>query len=133
MQDVNHPSIIKAMGEVHRALELDPNNELALELAQQLVWNAPDGAVTEKDDGTFDFLYLTATPPLPSEPEPAPVLPTETIAPTWTPEPAPGDEETVPTAVSNEEDKGTGLPICGGAALILPVVSLYLGRRRREK
>jgi tetratricopeptide (TPR) repeat protein len=128
LQDANHPSLIKAMDEVHRALELDPNNELALELAQRLVWEAPDGAVVEKDDGTYDFFYLTATPALPSGPEPAPVIPTETSAPTWTPESASGQGGAVPA--SDEDDSDTGLPICGGAALILPVVTLYLGRRR---
>ena len=133
-QDKQHPSIYKAIQEVHRALELDPNNELALELAQRLVWDAPEGAVAKLDDETFDFLYLTATPALSSQPEPAPVIPTETSVPTWTPEPPSDEGEEEPVLASDEKgDSGSGLPICGGAALVLPAVALYLGRRKLEK
>jgi hypothetical protein len=124
-------AIWKAIEEVHRALELDPNNELALELAQMLVWEAPDGAVTKLDDGTFIFNYLPATPPPQTQPKPAPATATQVEAPVSTPTIAPIEID--PDPLDEDKSKDPALPLCGAVSLVLPVSVLFLVRRKSGK
>ncbi len=113
------PELVRAVDELRKSLALDPKNQDAKDLARwigsQLPW-----ALSETDKG-FDYLILTATPTLAPDvstplPEPS-STPEPLILPTLTATPA---MEAIPPRPTNVPP---GLPFCGGAALLLPVLA----------
>lgn len=119
---------LRSMQEIHRALELAPNDPKVREIAESIYYFFPD-AVDLLESG-YDFLWLTATP-LPPPPTIAP-----TLEPTRTPEATstvPAAESAFPTseAASNPTPAppGGGTPLCGSAILI-PLGLVWLARRR---
>lgn len=137
------PLKIKALQEVHRALELAPDDEKVKEIAYGLTWPLEGGLVEEND--SFNFPWLTATPvPTPTQLviiEPSPTsTPVATTPPQVTPELAATDTVTVLTEVATIEptpvndDKG-GIQICG-AAILLPLFLMFgvkMGHNRSRK
>ena len=111
--------------ELQTALELDPNNERAKDLLEEISWTVPD-VVLVNEDGTFTLLGLTATP---VPPTPWGGYATETMLPS-TPEPAatPNFEftPTPPIEVFGEE-----APICGSAAIFPMLFGLALIVKRK--
>jgi hypothetical protein len=58
------PDVYRALGEIHTALQLAPNDPKVLEIAQNISYYFPDG-ILQKENG-YDFPWLTQTPtPLP--------------------------------------------------------------------
>ncbi len=105
------------------ALAIDPNNRLARDLLMNIAYSV-DGLVQVNGDD-FIYLALTATP-LPPTPWPtatAFLTPTEAAASTAIPDVSPAPAPTKPPAAH---------PICGGSALVLPVLAgaLWLTRRK---
>ncbi len=134
---------IKALQEMHRALELAPEDETVNEIAYGLTWPLEGGLV--ENDESFDFPWLTATP-LPtavtimdvtvSPTEKPTAMRTVTAAPavveapaaTITPEP-----EITPLATS-PAGKGKA-PLCG-SVILLPFVLMFgikMGHNRSRK
>ena len=132
---------IKALQELHRALQLAPDDATVKEIAYGLTWPLSDG-LTENEE-RFDFPWLTATPvptPIPA----TPASPTEITLPTLT---ATIQKTNTPiltsvmtatpqadeTRESRNDHKTT--PICGGAILLpfLLFTGLNLGYKRRRK
>lgn len=72
------------LSELQTALELDPDNERAKELLEEISRAIPE-AVAANDDGSFTLLGLTATP---VPPTPYPAQPTLTFIPTVTSTPS---------------------------------------------
>ena len=158
--DPFHPrgldDLLLALRELDRALQLDPDNELALEIIDQLTYEYPE-AVTPLD-GAFRFNWLTATPEFSPTPtstiEPSqtptrtrPVPPTSTPLPpadtpqsnlqedlasrTPTPESSSVSGTEAPAAADGGES-ASSLPVCGAALLIpfMPLGVVILRRRR---
>ena len=121
--DPYNPLIYQLMAELDRALELDPTNQLAQELAQYLSWDLPEGVI--KSENGYIFLYLTATPTLQTQPEPATVTP----EPTATSEPVPPATLSSPPTEIPEPLSKPALPFCGAATLALPVAGIALKKR----
>ena len=125
--DPYNPLIYPLMAELDRALELDPTNQLALELAQYLSWDLPE--VVVKGENGFVFLYLTAMPTLQPQPEPATVPPEPTAIPeTVAPATFPPSTESPSTEIPEPANK-PALPFCGTAALALPAAGIVLNKR----
>jgi len=151
--------MVRALKELKTALDIDPDNQRALDLAQQINWSLPDVMSPPGENG-FDFLALTATPtakptdimpvyltdtPVPEDTEvvaqlatltPAPPTepPADTIAPpaTSTPLEPPATSTVQPSAVPASQDQDSDksrLPFCG-AALVIPVVLTWYRTRR---
>lgn len=119
---------LRSMQEIHRALELAPNDPKVKEIAEKIYYFFPD-AVDLLESG-YDFLWLTATP-LPPPPTVAPSLePTATPEATSTP---PVAETAVPTreAAPNPTTAPPTArnPLCGSAVLV-PLALVWLARRR---
>ena len=76
------PDAIRALDEIHTALELNPNDAIVLEIAQNISYMFPDGMV--QNENNFDFPWLTQTPvPPPSTPTIAPVYDPAVLAGTY--------------------------------------------------
>ncbi|MEW6288036.1 MAG: hypothetical protein AB1509_17635, partial [Chloroflexota bacterium] len=119
---------LRSMQEIHRALELAPNDPKVKEIAEKIYYFFPD-AVNLLESG-YDFLWLTATP-LPSPPTIAP-----TLEPTATPEAESTPIATVSAVPTREASpnptpvpSSAGSPLCGSAVLI-PLALVWLRRRR---
>lgn len=121
-----------ALSHLQTALELDPNNQLARDLLDNISYAMPEAAV--KAGEGYDLLALTATP----------VPPTYVLPPEETPSAeAPGIMTTevvttqapaiMPTEVGSTEapTERPSLPLCSGAGLILPMAGAAFWRRRR--
>lgn len=119
---------IKALQEMHLALQLAPGDEVVRNIAYDLSWLMADGIV-ETDDG-FNFPWLTQTP-VPTatliNPVPPAVDSTATSLPQALPTTNPTQAQPVsPTAApvivtEVPQDEGDGknrAPLCGGALLI---------------
>lgn len=149
--------LLLTLHELDRTLQLDPDNELALEILDWLPYEFPEAVV--EGDGGYDFLWLTATPEWT-----ATQSPTSEPSPTWTPtptsvtSPTPTPTLTIPPAQApqvvteavvgalvtepvneaettpNDTDEGSAfnLPFCG-AVLFAPLLplGLVLFRKRR--
>lgn len=124
LQDVNE--LVKLTSELQQALALDPNNENAQYLADWISGEIP-GLIQKTEQG-YDFLALTATPTtapdlptLTPEPE-ATSTPLPPPAPSATPEqpaaPTPAPAEPQPTPLPAASN-----PLCGGTALLLPLLA----------
>lgn len=130
---------IKALQEIHRALELAPEDETVKEIAYGLTWLL-DGGIMEVEEG-FDFPWLTATP-LPTDVFIEPAIPGSTITPTVTVYVTEVDEsatvvtakpEVTPTA--EPVAHGVNAPLCG-SAILLPFILLFgvkMGHNRSRK
>jgi hypothetical protein len=121
------PEMLRSMQEIQRALELKPNDPKVREIAETIYYSFPD-AIQQLESG-YDFLWLTATPELPT-PTLAPVEPTvtppATTPPLATATTVPAIEASptpAPTAASN--------PICG-SALVAPLALFILTRRKQH-
>jgi len=115
------------------ALRLDPNNQRARDLLENISYSLPDAV--QLDGADFIYLGLTATPvpptpyngPASETPESQttePSAPTATSAPTTTRPP-----ETDESAPGNETPRNPGT-VCGAAALVFPGLAIVLWRRR---
>ncbi len=121
-----------ALSHLQTALDLNPNNQLARDLLDEISYTLPEAVV--KNDSGYDLLGLTATP-VPPTPF---VMDTETAAAVMvTPQAVVTVEQpTQPPPASSPQPteipaKSKPLPLCGGAVL-LPLIGagLWLGRRR---
>jgi len=137
--------LLLTLRELDRTLQLDADNELALEILDWLVYEFPE-AVTEQDGG-YHFLWLTATPTITTTPtsSPAPIL-TATQTPTPKPSSSPLPASSAPrpktvegtntpttsAATSAEDDEGgSNLEVCGvGLMVALLPLGLVLWRRK---
>ena len=117
---------VRAAAELNTSLRLDPENPSALELATWMAGQYP--WAVRQTDKNFDFLILTATPSL------APPTTTATLTPlpTSTP-PPPAPSATIPPTSFPPEATSTpvktpaaGNPLCGGTALLLPLLAGWL-------
>lgn len=130
---------IKALQELHVALELAPQDEKVREIAYGLTWPLDQGLVENGEN--FDFPWLTATPvptAVITQPATPSTLPTSTVTVvptqpmeivTTTPMPPVVD----PTAVPAAETKKP--PICASAFLFpfLMLLGVKLGHNRSRK
>lgn len=119
---------LRSMQEIHRALELAPNDPKVKEIAESIYYFFPD-AVDLLESG-YDFLWLTATP-LPAPPTIAPAAePTATPEAEYTP---PVAESAVPTPEAEPSPtalpSSAGNPLCG-SALVIPLALVWLAWRR---
>lgn len=124
------------LSHLQTALQIDPKNQRARELLEQISYAMP--GVVKADGDEFIYLGLTATP-LP--PTPFGGFPTETpppATPTEQPTMVAAAEATLPVSEPTVEllstpEARTPNPICGSASLALPglAVAFWLGRRRR--
>lgn len=129
----DYSELSRAASELKTSLDIDPKNEKALELAKWMSGQLP-WVVSETDRG-FDYLILTATPtyaptvatgtpvPVPAASStPIPPKPTAVVAMT----------ETTPAATPTKLP-ASGIPFCGGTALVLPLLAglLWIFFRKR--
>ncbi len=120
------PETIRALNEIHTALELAPDDPVVQEIALNMTYLIPYGMT--QNGSNFDFPWLTQIPASPS--------PTLTVASapdsTATPEPILTDTPqanlapTTPTPVPQ-----TASPICGSAAFLPLMVMLWLAWKRK--
>ena len=128
----DYTELTRLVTELRASLQLDPTNQNARDLAAWISSSVP-WALTQGDGG-YDFLLLTATPTFSPE--------TATAAPGLTPEltstPVPAEltstllppkptavvmaTETIP-ATTPAKTPASGVPFCGGTALILPLLA----------
>jgi len=133
-------TLVQALEELDISLKLNPNDERAINLADEMYYWIPE--YVDRRDGTYTFLALTTTPAM-LTPTPYPTETTTLLPPTATlsatPEPATATEifpsptnsfaapTTVPpspTIVSSQKESSEEIPrpnICG-AAFLLPLV-----------
>jgi len=127
---------VRALEEIHMALELAPNDRVVREVAEEMTYWRDGWMVKSGDD--FDFPWLTQTP---------------TPRPTWTPTVPPVDEPTpttpaapppaatevaqaVPTQTEAPEATPTSAPertspLCGSVAFIPLVAVIWFARKRK--
>lgn len=125
---------LRAMQEIHTALEIAPRDGRVAEIAEQIYWTYSDAI--ESKDGAYTFLWLTATPTLPvaaAVPPPAPTtLPVATrSSPTASPVP-PSPSPGAADSATPEPQPASGIRLpCGSAAVAaLPMAVLLVSRRR---
>jgi hypothetical protein len=137
--------LVSAVEHLQRALELDPKNQLAKDLLDNIGYALPE--YVRHTDGGLDLLILTATP-APVTPSPSPTLtalPTDTPSPTDTPLPptltqapplatlTPTSEQAIPpttAAATPTAPARRGLPC--GSALLAPIAAGFAFVRRRR-
>ncbi|HEY7617358.1 MAG TPA: hypothetical protein VH744_11180, partial [Terriglobales bacterium] len=119
--------------ELQTALELDPNNQVANQLLDEISYSMPDAVV--KSESGYELLALTATivPLTPYRTE------TPTSAPTAVAQPS---IEALPTALppatsspgpTSAPTRPNASPLCGSAALMLPALGIALLLSHRKK
>jgi hypothetical protein len=121
------------LSHLQTALSLDPNNQRARELLEDISYSVP--AAVQRDGAGFIYLGLTATP-VPNTPYAG--LPTETpqSQPTAPPAPSatsqPEATRPAPTNTPRPENETPRNPetVCGAAGLVLPALAAALWRRR---
>ncbi|MFZ5880189.1 MAG: tetratricopeptide repeat protein [Chloroflexota bacterium] len=127
----------RLLSELRIALELDPNNQVARDLLSRIASSAPE--LVHKTDAGYDFLALTATP------TPQITHETLTAAPTGTPFPSPlpvtltvremtrAASDPLPAVTPTHPQEAPASPLCGGTAMLLPVLAgaLWFVRRRQ--
>jgi hypothetical protein len=125
---------LRAMQEIHTALELAPRDARVGEIAEQIYWTYADAI--ESKDGAYTFLWLTATPTLtavtavpPSGPTTMPVA--TRLSPRASPIP-PASSASAANSATPEPQPASGIRLpCGSAAVAaLPMVVLVVSRRR---
>jgi len=122
--------MVRIAQELHTALALDPSNEQAQQLLEEISMDVPEAV--SRSDSRYTFLILTATPissptPLPSE-TPLPL-------PSATPNPSSTAGPTRPVTIYAETPtpapRQTQSPVCGAAnAALLLVIGLMRAKRR---
>lgn len=123
--------LLLALTHLEKAVQLDPNNQLARDHLDNISYSMPEAVV--KTDTGYILLGLTVTPAPPASIQ----LPTETptTQPTGTAEAVTTTTPTLPTEVVTTQTPSAGGPssLCGGAGLILPLsgAAVWSSRRRR--
>ena len=151
---------VRAVHELKASLDLDPRNQRALDLLQEINYDFP-GAIVQSGT-TFTYPILTATPvkpptstpiftptqtPTPTDPPASP--PTITQPPSPTPQP-PATDTPDPTSVEGadapatavielanapagggESGKRQRLPMCG-STFILPAIAIFILSKKRK-
>lgn len=129
------PDAIRALNEIHTALELAPNDPVVREIAQNITYMLPDG-ITQNGDN-FDFPWLTQTPT--ALPPTQVLIPTDESAATLPATAAPtkaGALQVTPTPAGIPEATSTptpqkSSPLCGSAALLPLIAVLWFSRKRK--
>ena len=121
----------RALLHLQAALALDPNNQLARDLLDEVAYSMPEAV--QKNGSDYVLLALTPTPVPPTPYGPATKSPAEETAAAVT--------ETEPPAVVTVEAATLPpptpaptktSPVCGGAGLVLPLVGVGLWYSRRR-
>ena len=119
--------------ELQTALDLDPNNQQAKDLLQEISWQMPEAVQFDGDTIHFPGLTATPIPPtrFPTETPPATPAPVSTTPAESTPQAtpaAPTESLSAPTDAPAETN-----PMCGSSARIVPVLAgvFWMTRRRR--
>lgn len=122
--------MVQIAQELHTALALDPSDEQAQQLLEEISIDVPEAV--SRSGSRYTFLILTATPissptPWPNE-TPIP-LPSATSNPSSTAEPT--RPVTLYAATPTPAPRQTRLPVCGAAnAALLLVIGLMRAKRR---
>ena len=124
------PETIRALEEIHTALQLAPNDPIVQEIAQNISYTFPDGMSQSGD--AFDFPWLTETPTtLPPTPVIAPTEETTTTPLTVVIDTAQVNPTKInPTRTNPTPVPSTSSPICGSAALVPLALLIWLVRKR---
>jgi tetratricopeptide (TPR) repeat protein len=138
----HHTEMLRALQELNRALEINPQNAKALAVLEEMRYAIPETVQVNGDQVTFLWLTTTptpkpsdtaqpatVTPTLPATATPRPTLtplPTQTQAATVTLEPTLNAPVTTPTRPPR-----AGLPLCG-AAVLLPLAAAGIIHLRRN-
>lgn len=119
--------MVRSMQEIQRALELSPNDPKVQQIAESIYYFFPDGV--QKLESGYDYLWLTATPGLPT---PEPTFTEPSAAPSAA-TPPPAAETTVPveeaTSTPIPAPESPTAPLCG-SAFLLPLGLVWLARRK---
>lgn len=108
--------------ELKTSLDLDPNNQQAKDLLQEIAWSSPEAV--QVDGNNFIFLGLTATPipPTPWVTESAPTFMPTVVYPS----------PTYSIGVNTPEPVSASNPLCGSAALLPALFGLVLVAKRKR-
>jgi hypothetical protein len=137
----------RAVSELKTAVDLDPKNQLAFDLLEQIAGNFPE-AVQLGANG-YTYLILTATPVVtePVEPgatpseTPIPIEPTNTLLPTATAQDTAAPEEATQVPLPSQPAAATASPVppkpaaspklpCVGSLVLFPIAGLlFIGWR----
>ena len=135
--------MIRALQLLQRSLEIDPANEKAITLLDDIRYSVPEAV--KEENGQYILLLLTATPTAAPTQTNTPLPPTDTLAPTNTHEPTlqatltpkPVEPtatkiEPIPTITTTPTKSVSkpGLPVCGAAILVPFVLTLWKTKRR---
>jgi tetratricopeptide (TPR) repeat protein len=137
------PDTIRALDEIHTALQLAPNDPIVREIAENMTYMFPEGM--ERNENGFDFPWLTQTPTaLPPSPTPTLVFTPETSAAQTQPGIASVETATVaaqpvladtPQAGPNPGDTNPApqrsFPFCGSAAFAPLILMFWFLKKRR--
>lgn len=115
---------LRALQEIHTALQLAPNDPKVQEFADRISWLIPEGMV-EVEKG-YDFPWLTQTPLPPTETT-VPISPGPASA---TPESAPTTPTVLPSTPAGANPPKAASPVCG-AALLIPLLMAALCMQRK--
>lgn len=134
MWGASTPEGLRALREIHTALELAPNDPTVQSIASSMT-NLLYGGIV-KNGGTFDFPWLTQTPtPLPPTLEI--VIPDEaTVTPPAPPPSATEVAQAAPThtpvpATTSTPAPRRSSPLCGSAAFLPLLAVAWFARKRR--
>jgi tetratricopeptide (TPR) repeat protein len=128
------PEAMRALKEIHTALELAPNDPVVREIAVNMTYMIPDGIIRDEAE-KFDFPWLTQTPT--ALPPTSTMPPVEELTATPLPLPAATDTPPVePTQAKTTEPTPSpapqrSSPICGSAALLPLIVMVWFVWKRR--
>jgi hypothetical protein len=133
------PESIRALDEIHTALQLAPNDLVVREIAQNITYMLPDGM--KQNGNGFDFPWLTQTPtalpptlalvletsPAQTATEAAPIETTAASSPADVAETARAN----PTLTDADPVPQRSSPFCGSAAFVPLVLMIWFVRKRR--
>jgi hypothetical protein len=135
-----NPDIHRGLQELQTACRLIPDDPALQKMIEKYEYWVDGPPFTRKADGTLDFPLLTRTPtPEPTgTPDPRNPIPTQDPTPTPEREPVQSTlealamvtpEVTEPAQTATPAPKASA-PICGGTALLLPLVGLGIWQRK---
>ena len=139
----DYTEMIRALQLLQRSLEIDPANEKAITLLDDIRYSVPEAV--KEENGQYILLLLTATPTAAPTLTNTPLPPTDTLAPTNTHEPTlqatltpkpvkptATKIEPIPTITTTPTKSASkpGLPVCGAAILVPFVLTLWKTKRR---
>ncbi len=123
----------QSLSHLGRAVELDPGNQLARDLLEEISYSRPEAV---KKTGTgYDLLALTVTAAPPTSfvlPTDTAVVMTETEAATPSASPT-AEAATITPAPAAAPAPGNPQPLCGGAGLVLPLAGAAWWRGKSRK